>query len=159
MSFVITDDMRQKVVTKLNTVIKNKKLSVKIEDKIYAKYKNNTKQYLNKITSIHVNANPKSHIGNKKFLKKLKKKEIDVENIASITAQEMFPEHWASIIEKRKLNAEFLYSKRPESYTTLYTCSCCKNKKVSYYQLQTRSADEAMTVFYTCVECGHKWRN
>jgi transcription elongation factor S-II len=159
MSFVITVDMRNEVSLRLNKVVKNMKLSKEIEKKIYEKYNNNAKQYLNKIVSICANANSKSHIGNKKFLKRLKKKEIDINDIASISAHEMFPEHWDSIIKKRKLNAKFLYSKRPESYSTIYTCGQCKKKRVSYYQIQTRSADEAMTVFYRCVECGHKWRN
>lgn len=27
-----------------------------------------------------------------------------------------------------------------------------------YYEKQTRSADEPMTVFGTCLDCGKKWR-
>lgn len=42
--------------------------------------------------------------------------------------------------------------------TDEFTCSKCKKNKTVYYQKQTRSADEPMTVFLTCVTCGHKWR-
>ena len=28
----------------------------------------------------------------------------------------------------------------------------------SHYQLQTRSADEPMTTFVSCQECGHRWK-
>lgn len=42
--------------------------------------------------------------------------------------------------------------------TDMFTCSRCKASKTTFYQMQTRSADEPMTVFITCVECGHKWR-
>lgn len=40
---------------------------------------------------------------------------------------------------------------------TLIQCRKCKGK-VEWYEKQTRSADEAMTQFCTCLECGFKWR-
>lgn len=41
---------------------------------------------------------------------------------------------------------------------TLLSCTKCKQRKVTYYQMQTRSADEPMTTFCTCQACGHKFR-
>jgi transcription elongation factor S-II len=39
-------------------------------------------------------------------------------------------------------------------------CPRCKSEKTSFFQKQTRSADEPMTNFCTChnTKCGHKWR-
>ena len=37
-------------------------------------------------------------------------------------------------------------------------CPKCGHDRASYELLQTRSADEAPTRFFTCEECGHKWR-
>lgn len=34
----------------------------------------------------------------------------------------------------------------------------CGNTKAYFYQLQIRSADEPMTSFYKCTNCGHQWR-
>lgn len=34
----------------------------------------------------------------------------------------------------------------------------CRTDKTTYYQLQTRSADEPMTTFVTCHECGNRWK-
>lgn len=42
--------------------------------------------------------------------------------------------------------------------TDLFTCSRCKKSNCTFYQKQTRSADEPMTIFITCLECQHKWR-
>lgn len=39
-----------------------------------------------------------------------------------------------------------------------FTCNKCKSKKTTYYELQTRSADEPMTVFVTCHNCGKHWK-
>ena len=35
--------------------------------------------------------------------------------------------------------------------------SCGKNK-CTYYELQTRSADEPMTTFVSCLNCGNHWK-
>ncbi|KAG5185244.1 transcription factor S-II-domain-containing protein [Tribonema minus] len=40
----------------------------------------------------------------------------------------------------------------------MFECGRCKSKKTHYYQKQTRSADEPMTTFVTCLHCGKKWR-
>ena len=39
-----------------------------------------------------------------------------------------------------------------------FTCGRCKSEKTSYYQLQTRSADEPMTTFVTCHQCDRNWK-
>jgi hypothetical protein len=39
-----------------------------------------------------------------------------------------------------------------------FKCSNCGQRRTTYYQLQTRSADEPMTVFVTCVNCGRRWK-
>ena len=39
-------------------------------------------------------------------------------------------------------------------------CPKCEHPKAFFMQIQTRSADEPMTVFYKCcnMSCGHQWR-
>jgi DNA-directed RNA polymerase subunit M/transcription elongation factor TFIIS len=39
-----------------------------------------------------------------------------------------------------------------------FKCRRCKSMKTTYYELQTRSADEPMTVFVTCHQCGNHWK-
>lgn len=53
-------------------------------------------------------------------------------------------------IEKNKVN--------DEDYDGMFVCRKCKSKKTTYYQLQTRSADEPMTTYVTCNGCGNKWK-
>lgn len=39
-----------------------------------------------------------------------------------------------------------------------FKCGKCKSKAVTYTQLQTRSADEPMTTFFLCTNCGGRWK-
>lgn len=44
------------------------------------------------------------------------------------------------------------------SISVSLTCGKCNQKKVSYSQAQTRSADEPMTTFCECTVCGNRWK-
>ena len=43
--------------------------------------------------------------------------------------------------------------------TATAKCEKCGNNEAFYWQLQTRSADEASTTFYRCKQCGNTWRD
>ena len=57
-----------------------------------------------------------------------------------------------------KIKDENKFSPKIEASTDDFTCHKCKSKKCSYYQLQTRSADEPMTTFVTCLNCNARWK-
>lgn len=40
----------------------------------------------------------------------------------------------------------------------VFKCPKCHKRKVTYYQMQTRSADEPMTNFITCLYCNNRWK-
>ncbi len=41
---------------------------------------------------------------------------------------------------------------------SLYCPKCQKNQQVSFWMVQTRSADESPTRFFKCTVCGETWR-
>ena len=89
---------------------------------------------------------------------KLMNKEIKAHELAFMSHEEMRPDIWNNLIELKKIKDENKFSPKLEASTDDFTCSKCKSKKCTHYQLQTRSADEPMTTFVTCINCGNRWR-
>uniref|UniRef100_A0A5B7A8Y6 Transcription elongation factor n=1 Tax=Davidia involucrata TaxID=16924 RepID=A0A5B7A8Y6_DAVIN len=46
----------------------------------------------------------------------------------------------------------------PKATTNEFKCGRCGQRKCTYYQMQTRSADEPMTTYVTCVNCNNHWK-
>ena len=88
----------------------------------------------------------------------MKSREIQAHKLAFMTHQEMSPEKWDKLIEDKKIRDENKYEPKLEASTDKFTCRKCRSKKCTYYQLQTRSADEPMTTFVTCLECDRRWK-
>ena len=42
--------------------------------------------------------------------------------------------------------------------TTKVVCPECGNKEAAWWMQQTRSIDEAPTLFFRCTKCKHSWR-
>jgi transcription elongation factor S-II len=76
-----------------------------------------------------------------------------------MTHQEMNMGRWSTLIERKKKRDESKYAKNIEASTDMFTCKKCRSKKCTYYELQTRSADEPATIFVTCLDCGKNWKN
>lgn len=77
------------------------------------------------------------------------------ENIAKMTHQELYPEFWKE--QKDKVMSK-LPTKEEQEHDGFFKCGKCKTKKTTYTQAQTRSADEPMTTFVTCLNCNHRWK-
>ena len=60
-------------------------------------------------------------------------------------------------VEMKKLHAaNYMHDK---DYKGLFKCGRCRGYKTTFYQMQTRSADEPMTVFVTCHTCNRRWKS
>jgi len=56
------------------------------------------------------------------------------------------------------MRLEEIKAKENEDYNGLFKCKKCGTNKVTYTQAQTRSADEPMTTFFNCLNCGNRWK-
>jgi transcription elongation factor S-II len=79
--------------------------------------------------------------------------------VAFMTHQEIQPEKWNPLIDKKTKRDASKCDKKIGASTAMFTCSRCKSKNCTYYEMQTRSADEPATIFITCLNCDKHWRN
>jgi len=96
---------------------------------------------------------------NQELLSQVKNGTITPEVFSSITHQEMNPSHWKEKIEQKMKRDRSKLTTNIEASTDMFCCKKCKSKRCTYYELQTRSADESATIFITCLDCGKNWRN
>lgn len=84
------------------------------------------------------------------------------QELAGYSYFQLHPDKWERLLAEKEARENNKY-KPMKGNTDMFECrSCLKNnrpaKNCSYYQLQTRSADEPMTTFVTCLECGTRWK-
>ncbi|KAG7469132.1 hypothetical protein MATL_G00125690 [Megalops atlanticus] len=85
---------------------------------------------------------------------------IELQRIATMTAEEMASDELKKLRNDLTQEAirEHQMAKTGGTTTDLLQCSKCKKKNCTYNQVQTRSADEPMTTFVLCNECGNRWK-
>jgi transcription elongation factor S-II len=108
--------------------------------------------YLDHLRSVYNN------LKNQKLVQMVSNGEIKTHEIAFMTHQEMMPEKWAELIKAKSIRDKNKFEQKVEAMTDSFTCRKCKSNECTYYQMQTRSADEPMTVFLQCVNCGNRWK-
>lgn len=116
------------------------------------------KIYINKSRSLYSNLKSDSYIQNTFLLKNVKKNTIKIDELPVLSFQALFPNHWKKIMDEKHNRDKWLYEDHAEAMTDQFRCGRCKSRECSYYELQTRSADESMTIFITCIKCGNRWR-
>ena len=107
--------------------------------------------YVNHFRSVYFNLKPE-------LIEKIKKEEILAQQIPFMTHQELQPEKWSKLIEAKIKRDKNKFENHVEASTDTFTCRKCKSNKCSYYALQTRSADEPMTIYVTCLSCDNRWK-
>lgn len=168
-----SDVQRNCMVKYLNTCVKDMNISRKIEKGVYnytigiSKEKNIqrswsnilfSKLYKSKILSVYSNLNKDSYIKNDKLLERIKSGEIEPDKVGFLSVYDTFPDNWKELLNIKSKRDKIKYELKPEAMTNLFKCGKCGSRETSYYEVQTRSADEPMTQFITCLSCSNRWK-
>ncbi|XP_073347206.1 transcription elongation factor A protein 1 isoform X1 [Pagrus major] len=132
-------------------------LGAQIEECVFQEFKNTDMKYKNRV---------RSRISNLKDMKNPNLRRtvlcgsVTPERMAKMTAEEMASDELKEM--RKNLTKEAVRDHQMATtggtQTDLFTCGKCKGKCCTYTQVQTRSADEPMTTFVFCNECGNRWK-
>ena len=162
------ETFRNNIRSKINLILENEKFSRNLEKgvfnyalkeassrKIGAKQWSNhyfVQIYLDHMRSIFAN------LKNPDLVEQIKNETIKAQDVPFMTHQELRPDKWNDLIDAKMKRDKHKFEVNLEAATDTFTCRKCKSKKCTYVQVQTRSADEPMTTFVTCLECGCRWK-
>lgn len=128
-----------------------------IEKSLFNEFKTISPAYKSKFRSKYLNLKDKN---NPTLRSGLISGMITPDRFISMSSAEMASEDRrrvdSMIAEQNMLNSQMAKDNAAE--TDQFKCGRCNQRKCKYYQMQTRSADEPMTTFVTCVNCGNRWR-
>jgi transcription elongation factor S-II len=97
---------------------------------------------------------------NPDFRRKVLLGEVQPERLVTMGPEEMASEQRKR--ENNQIKEKVLFdcerSGQAQATTDQFKCGRCRQRKCTYYQMQTRSADEPMTTYVTCVNCNNHWK-
>ena len=149
----LPNSILEKMASNIEISIFNHAIQEATFHKIIKKWENPpfVQLYHNRMRSVHFNLSAK-------IVLLFYNGEITMEQFAKMTHQEWNPEQWKERIENKIKKDSLKYNNTMVASTDLYKCSKCKSTKCTFYELQTRSADEPSTIFVTCLNCGKNWK-
>lgn len=132
-------------------------LGAQIEECVFNEFKNTDMKYKNRVRSRIANL---KDVKNPNLRRTVLCGNVSPERMAKMTAEEMASDELKEM--RKNLTKEAVRDHQMATtggtITDLFTCGKCKGKKCTYTQVQTRSADEPMTTFVFCNDCGNRWK-
>lgn len=115
--------------------------------------------YAAKARSVFSNLDVNGYVGNQRLRDRMTvDQEFQAQQVAYLRPDHAFPERWKAHLDLKLRRDEHVFEEKPAAMTDQYKCSRCKKRETIYQELQLRSADEPMSLFITCLNCGHRWR-
>lgn len=95
---------------------------------------------------------------NDKLIEEVNNGLLQPHKIAFMNHQELDHDRWAELIEIKSKRDKNKFEMNMAASTDTFTCRKCKGKNCTYYLMQTRSSDEPMTCYTSCLDCGNRWK-
>lgn len=133
------------------------RVAVMVESAMFEKWGTSTGAQKAKYRSIMFNIKDSK---NPDFRRKVLLGQFEPHTITELTPEQMASDALREKNEKIKEKALFECERGQAAVasTDKFKCGRCKKNETTYYQMQTRSADEPMTTYVTCVNCNNRWK-
>ncbi|XP_073009855.1 transcription elongation factor TFIIS-like [Typha latifolia] len=154
-----TKDEREEVRNILDEVdaCDSIRVAVTVESVLFEKLGRSTGAHKHKYRSIMFNLRADN---NTDLRRRVLIGDVKPEKLVDMTPEEMASDERK--LANRQIKEKALFdcerAGAPKATTDQFKCGRCGQRKTTYYQLQTRSADEPMTTFVTCVNCNNHWK-
>ncbi|KAK2759026.1 RNA polymerase II elongation factor [Arachnomyces sp. PD_36] len=132
--------------------------AIDVEDSAFRAFGPEVKEtYKSKMRSLYQNLKNKSNPG---LRVRVLTAEVTPDQFVRMTHDELKSDERRA--EDKKIEKEnmdkAMVAQAERSISKSLQCGKCGQRKVTYTEAQTRSADEPMTLFCTCLACGKSWR-
>lgn len=104
------------------------------------------------------NLHPSSYVGNKELFERYKAGHLTFEEMSKMDTYQLFEGRWHDSFVAQQVREKRQLEGNKDMATDRFLCGRCHKRECTYYEMQTRSADEPMTIFITCLNCGKHWR-
>ncbi len=104
------------------------------------------------------NMHKRSYVDNARLDVRFHEGEFTAAELATMPFSSLCPEKWKDLFEKEMKREAKMLEVDKSMATDMFRCTKCGKRQCTYYEMQTRSADEPMTIFVRCLNCGKRWR-
>lgn len=160
------EQFRKNIAEQLDKKIQHKRRSHNLEVSIYnycirkatnkkilRKWNNKyfVNLYIDRLRSIMNNLNDY-------MLDLIQQKVIKTRQIGEMSFYEMNPIKWTKLVELKKIRDKNKFENTAQKVVSLFICKKCRGRNCTNTPIQTRSCDEGITNFITCMDCGCNWK-
>lgn len=114
--------------------------------------------YIDKARSVICNLDGDSYVHNTHLIERLTAGEFTARDLPFMSREQVFPERWGRVIERKVKRDSLVLNETPQAMTREFRCKRCSKRECIYFEKQTRSGDEAMSLFVSCIGCGNQWK-
>ncbi|KAM3721000.1 putative transcription elongation factor S-II [Dirofilaria immitis] len=162
---LLPDEVRNKCATMIldallskelpNGTLDPEELAIRTERKLFEVHRGTSEKYKAALRSRVFNLRDKKNLA---LRENLLIGAVTPEKFAVMTADEMASDEMKAQREKFTKQAieEYQMAVQEGTPSDMFKCGKCGKKNCTYTQVQTRSADEPMTTFVFCRECGNR---
>ena len=104
------------------------------------------------------NLSQNSYVGNEHLFSKIKKGDLTIDHLRAMHDTDLYPDLYNEMRDRQLQREQSQLEGNKAMATNKFKCNRCEKRECTYYELQTRSADEPMTIFISCLNCGKRWR-